>query len=57
MSSDKTKRKKRLSYLVMAQIYKTSKLMFSDKNRNQRLRLSPCAGATTGLFKNNKNTA
>jgi len=42
---------------VVAQIYKASKLPFSDINRNRRLGLSsrrPCAGVATGLLKTPK---
>ena len=35
----------------MPQIYKASKLAFSDINRNWRLGLSPCTGVATGLLK------
>jgi len=51
---------------VVAQVYKASKLAFTDINRNRRLGLSPrspCAGVTTVLLKtpkthlkNSKNT-
>jgi len=43
---------------VVAQIYKASKLEFSDKDLNRRLGLSPrspCAGVATGLLKTLKN--
>jgi len=42
---------------MVTQIYKASKLAFSDINRNRRLRLSPsspCAGVTTELLKTPK---
>jgi len=41
----------------MAQIYKASKLAFSNINRTRRLGLSPsspCAGVVTGLLKTSR---